>query len=70
MGDDLMVFRALVIREKEALLCLQEGTFAIEVPNDVTNWSCVYNPAERTMLFNMRNDMSEVYSIDLKKDLK
>lgn len=59
-----------VMTEKEALLCLQEGTFAIEVPNDVTNWSCIYNPAERTMLFNMRNDMSEVYSIDLKKDLK
>ncbi len=59
-----------VMSEEEALWCLQEGTFAIEVPNDVTNWSCIYNPAERTMLFNMRNDMSEVYSIDLKKDLK
>ena len=58
-----------VMSEKEALLCLQEGSFGIEEPYDVTNWSCVYNPVERTMLFNMRNDLSEVYSIDLKKDL-
>ena len=58
-----------VMSESEALLCLQEGNFGIEAPDDVTNWSCVYNPAERTMLFNMRDDMSEVYSIDLKKDL-
>ena len=58
-----------VMSEKEALLCLQEGSFGIETPDDVTNWSCVYNPAERTMLFNMRNDLSEVYSIDLKEDL-
>ncbi len=55
--------------EREALLCLQEGSYGIEEPDDVTNWSCVYNPAERTMLFNMHNDMSEVYSIDLKEDL-
>ena len=58
-----------VMSESEALLCLQEGSFGIEQPYDVTNWSCVYNPAERTMLFNMRNDLTEVYSIDLKKDL-
>lgn len=58
-----------VMSEKAALLCLQEGSFGIEEPYDVTNWSCIYNPAERTMLFNMRNDLSEVYSIDLKKDL-
>ena len=58
-----------IMSEREALLCLQEGNFGIEAPNDVTNWSCVYNPEERTMLFNMRDDLSEVYSIDLKKDL-
>ena len=58
-----------VMTEKEALICLQEGSFGIEEPDDVTNWSCIYNPAERTMLFNMRNDLSEVYSIDLKEDL-
>lgn len=27
------------------------------------------NPAERTILFNMRNDMSTIYTLDLKKDL-
>lgn len=58
-----------VMTEKEALICLQEGSFGIEEPDDVTNWSCIYNPAERTMLFNMRNDLSEAYFIDLKKDL-
>lgn len=58
-----------IMSEKEALICLQEGSFGIEEPDDVTNWSCIYNPSERTMLFNMRNDLSEVYSIDLKVDL-
>lgn len=58
-----------VMSEKQALMCLQEGSFGIEEPDNVTNWSCIYNPAERTMLFNMRNDLSEVYSIDLKEDL-
>ena len=58
-----------VMSEKEALMCLQEGSFGIEDPDDVTNWSCIYNPAERTMLFNMRNDLSEAYFIDLKEDL-
>lgn len=57
-----------VMSEMEALECLQAGSFAIENPNDATNWSCVYNPAQKTILFNMRNDMSKIYKIDFEKD--
>lgn len=53
--------------EKEAMYCLQEGRFSIEVPHDFTNWSCVYNPRKRTITFLLRNDMSKVYTVDLKK---
>ena len=55
--------------EEEALQCLQYGSFGVETPNQVTDWSCVYNPKKKTVIFTMRNDMSTVYSIDLNKDL-
>ena len=58
-----------VMSEMEALQCLQEGRVNIEVPNHVTGWSCIYNPAQRTVIFAMRNDMSEIYKVDLKTDL-
>ena len=57
-----------VMSEIEALECLQAGSFAIEVPGDATDWSCIYNPAQKTILFNMRNDMSQIYKIDFDKD--
>ena len=68
-GDRNKLAQILYNLTDNALMCLQEGSFGIEEPDNVTNWSCIYNPAERTMLFNMRNDLSEVYSIDLKEDL-
>ena len=59
-----------VMSEMEALECLQAGAFAIEFPNEATNWSCVYNPAQKTILFNMRNDMSQIYKIDFERDFQ
>lgn len=59
-----------VMSEREALECLQEGNFGMEIVGEITNWSCVYNTTTRTLLFNMRDDMSEVYFIDLKKELR
>lgn len=58
-----------VMTEKEAMKCLQEGRYDLEVPNDFTNWSCIYNPTQRTVTFTMRNDMSKAFTVDLKKDL-
>ncbi|MCQ2370181.1 MAG: linear amide C-N hydrolase [Paludibacteraceae bacterium] len=58
-----------VMSETQALECLQLGNFGMNNANQLTDWSCVYNPQEMTILFNMRDDMSEVYSIDVKKDL-
>lgn len=58
-----------VMTEKEALKCLQYGSYGVEVPNEVTDWSCVYNPRKKTLIFNMRNDLSTVYYVDLNKDL-
>ena len=58
-----------VMSEMQALKCLQEGSFGVEVFGDVTNWSCIYNTAQRTILFCMRNDMSTIYKVDLKKEL-
>lgn len=42
----------------------------IEKYQDVTNWSCIYNPAQKTILFNMRNDMSQIYKIDFNADFQ
>ena len=66
----MMNFYRPTMTEKEALLCLQEGRYNIEVPNDFTNWSCVYNPKELTLIFALRNDLSKVYTVDLKKVFK
>lgn len=59
-----------VMTEAEALQCLQYGTYKIEVPDKVTDWSCVYNPRKKKLIFNMRNDMSTVYSVELPKDFE
>lgn len=67
---NMMSHYSPVMNEEEALQCLQYGSYGVEFRNEVTDWSCVYNPKKRTVLFNMRNDMSTVYSIDLNKDLK
>lgn len=67
---NMMSHYSPVMNEEEALQCLQYGSYGVEFPGEVTDWSCVYNPKKRTILFNMRNDMSMVYSIDLNKDLK
>ena len=66
----MMNFYKPTMTGKEALLCLQEGRYNIEVPNDFTNWSCVYNPKELTLIFALRNDLSKVYTVDLKKVFK
>ncbi|MCQ2312959.1 MAG: linear amide C-N hydrolase [Paludibacteraceae bacterium] len=59
-----------VMTEEEALECLQEGNFGMGHPNQVTDWSCIYNPRKGTLVFNMRNELSEVYSINIKDELK
>lgn len=67
--NHLMMSYKPVMNEMDALRCLQEGSFGVEMLGDVTNWSCVYNTAQRTILFCMRNDMSTIYNVDLKKEL-
>ena len=66
----MMNFYKPTMSEMEALCCLQEGRYDLEVPHHMTNWSCIYNPAQKTVIFALRNDMSQVYKIDLKEDLK
>ncbi|MCQ2270670.1 MAG: linear amide C-N hydrolase [Bacteroidales bacterium] len=68
-AQNMMDHYSPIMDEVAALFCLQYGNFGIEVPGQVTNWSCVYNAKQRTILFNARNDMSQAYTIDLKKDL-
>lgn len=67
--SNMMHHYSPVMTEDEALKCLQFGNYGIEVPNEVTDWSCVYNTRKKTMIFNMRDDLSTVYSVDLNKDL-
>lgn len=67
---NMMSHYSPVMNEEEALQCLQYGNYGIEFRGETTDWSCVYNPKKRTVMFNMRNDMSKVYSINLNKDLK
>lgn len=67
---NMMSHYSPVMSEEEALQCLQYGSYGLEMLNEVTDWSCVYNPKKKTVIFNMRNDLSTVYSIDLNKDLK
>lgn len=57
-----------VMTEMEALQCLQGGAFGIEILNELTDWSCVYNPKQKTVLFALRNDMSKIYKVDLNTD--
>ncbi len=66
----MMNYYKPTMTEKEAMLCLQEGRYSIEVPNDFTNWSCVYNPKQLTVNFALRNDLSQVYTVDLKEVFK
>ena len=66
----MMNFYKPTMSEMEALRCLQEGRYDLEVPHHLTNWSCIYNPTQKTVLFALRNDMSQVYKVDLKEDLK
>ncbi|MCQ2306730.1 MAG: linear amide C-N hydrolase [Bacteroidales bacterium] len=68
--SNMMRHYSLVMDEEDALRCLQHGCFAADEINKLTDWSCVYNPVKQTVLFNMHNDLSSVYSIDLKEDLK
>lgn len=66
----MMTYYEPVMSEFQALQCLQKGTYGIEYPGGLTNYSAVYNPVELTVLFNVHNDMSEAFTIDLKKDLQ
>ena len=66
---NMMSHYSRVMDEEEALQCLQYGNYGIEVSGQVTNWSCVYNSRQKTILFNVRDDMSQAFTIDLKKDL-
>ena len=57
--------------EENALRCLQQGNFGMEYAGgQVTDWSCVYNPKQGTLLFNMRDDLSEVYFLDVFAELR
>ena len=59
-----------VMSEEQALRCLQEGNFGMELPaGQVTDWSCIYNPKQGTLLFNMRDDLSEVYYLNIFEEL-
>ena len=68
-AHNMMHHYSLIMDEEEALQCLQYGNFGIEVPGQVTNWSCVYNSKQRTILFNVRDEADKAFTIDLKKDL-
>lgn len=67
--QNMMAHYQPTMTEEAALECLQYGNFGMELPGQLTDWSCVYNPRKGTVIFNMRNDLSEVYSIDIKKEL-
>ncbi|MCQ2182848.1 MAG: hypothetical protein MJY89_05535 [Bacteroidales bacterium] len=68
-AHNMMHHYSLIMDEEEALQCLQYGNFGIEVPGQVTNWSCVYNSKQKTILFNVRDELDKAFTIDLKKDL-
>ena len=65
----MMNYYSLVMDEEKALSVLQQGNFGIEVPGQVTNWSCVYNGKQKTILFNVRDQVDRAFTIDLKTDL-
>ncbi len=54
----MMTYYEPVMSEFQALQCLQKGTYGIEYPGGLANYSAVYNPVELTVLFNVHNDMS------------
>ena len=67
----MMTYYWPVMSEEQALRCLQQGNFGMELPSpQVTDWSCVYNPKQGTLLFNMRDDLSEVYFLDVFAELR
>ncbi|MCQ2342826.1 MAG: hypothetical protein MJZ75_04975 [Paludibacteraceae bacterium] len=68
-AHNMMSHYSLVMDEEEALRVLQYGNYGIEVPGQVTNWSCVYNSTQRTILFNVRDQADRAFTIDLKTDL-
>ncbi len=67
--QNMMAHYQPTMTEEAELECLQFGNFGMELPGQLTDWSCVYNPRKGTVIFNMRDDLSEVYSIDIKKEL-
>ena len=68
-AHNMMNYYSLVMDEEEALSVLQQGSYGIEVPGHLTNWSCVYNGTQKTVLFTVRNQTDRAFLIDLKKDL-
>lgn len=68
--QNMMAHYQPTMTEEAALECLQYGNFGMELPGQLTDWSCVYNPRKGTVIFNMRDDLSEVYSINIKDELK
>ena len=67
----MMTYYWPVMSEEQALRCLQQGNFGMEYAGgQVTDWSCVYNPKQGTLLFNMRDDLSEVYFLDVFAELR
>ena len=68
-AHNMMHHYSLIMDEKKALSVLQEGNYGIEVPKHVTNWSCVYNCKQKTVLFTVRNQTDRAFFIDLKTDL-
>ncbi len=72
----MMTYYWPVMSEEDALRCLQQGNFGMEYAGNemfgpqVTDWSCVYNPKKGTLLFNMRDDLSEVYSLNVFEELR
>ena len=65
----MIMAQLLGLTLEEALRCLQFGHYGIGFPGQTTNWSCVYNPAQRTVIFTVRNEIDKAFSIDLKTDL-
>ena len=68
-AHNMMNYYSLVMDEEEALSVLQQGSYGIEVPGHLTNWSCVYNGTQKTVLFTVRNQTDRAFLIDLTKDL-
>lgn len=50
---------------EEALACSQEGMFSLEegYEDQLTNWSCIYNPKELTIHFYNRNEAYPTFRV-------